>query len=62
MARRTGEGAPVKLVVYRDAYHAFNFQRARPIEFLGHHLEHNEAATTAAWAETVAALREAFGR
>ena len=62
MARRSGEGAPVKLVVYPDAYHAFNFQRARPIEFLGHHIEHDEAATAAAWAETRAALREAFGR
>jgi dienelactone hydrolase len=62
MARRSGEGEPVKLVVYPDTYHAFNFLRAGPTVFLGHHLEHNEAATAAAWAETTAALREAFGR
>jgi dienelactone hydrolase len=62
MARRSGEGEPVKLVVYPAAYHAFNFQFAKPIVYLGHHLESNEPATRAAWAETVAALRAAFGR
>jgi dienelactone hydrolase len=62
MARRSGEGAPVKLVVYPAAYHAFNFRRARPIEFLGHHIEYDEAATAAAWTEATAALRDAFGR
>ncbi|MBI2741836.1 MAG: dienelactone hydrolase family protein [Rhodospirillales bacterium] len=62
MARRSGEGAPVRLIVYPDAYHAFNFQFAKPITVLGHHIESNEAATRAAWAETVAALRAAFGR
>jgi dienelactone hydrolase len=62
MARRSGEGAPVKLVVYPDAYHAFNFQRAKPTVFLGHRLEYNEAADRAAWTETVTALHAAFGR
>ena len=61
VAYRSGEGAPVRLVVYPGAYHAFNFHFDRPIDFLGHHLEPNEAATQAAWAETTTALREAFG-
>jgi len=62
VARRTGEGAPVKLFVYPDAYHGFNFARDKPANLYGHHIEYNEAAARAAWAETVAALRAAFGR
>jgi dienelactone hydrolase len=62
MARRTGDGAPVKLVVYPGAYHGFNFARDKPATVYGHHIEYNEAATAAAWAETTAALRAAFGR
>jgi dienelactone hydrolase len=64
MARRNGEGAPLRLVVYPGAYHAFNATSLRdaPKIFFGHHLEYNEAADRAAWNETVAALRQAFGR
>lgn len=64
MARRSGEGAPLHLIVYPGAYHAFNASSLRggPREFMGHHLEYNEAADKAAWAETVRWLREAFGR
>jgi dienelactone hydrolase len=63
MARRTGVGAPMRLVIYPDAYHAFNFASLRkPVTKLGHHLEYNEAADKAAWAETLAALKGAFGR
>lgn len=64
VARRSSEGAPLRLVVYPDAYHSFNMVtlRDRPITYQGHHLEYNEAADHAAWAETVAALRTAFGR
>jgi len=61
MARRTGLGASMRLVVYSEAHHAFNL----PIEarrFYGQHLEYNEAATRAAWSETAALLRQAFGR
>jgi dienelactone hydrolase len=63
MARRSSEGAPLRLVVYPGAYHAFDAVtlRDRPTTFLGHHLEYNEAADRAAWAETVTALRMAFG-
>jgi len=64
MARRSGEGAPLRLVVYPGAYHAFNARslRDRPHDLLGHHLEYNEAADTAAWDAMTAALRDAFGR
>jgi dienelactone hydrolase len=64
MARRSGEGAPLRLVVYPGAYHSFNARslRDRPREAFGHHVEYNEAADLAAWDEMVAALRQAFGR
>ena len=64
MARRTGEGAPLRLIVYPGAYHAFNARSliGRPHEVFGHHVEYNEAADTAAWGEMTAALRQAFGR
>ena len=64
VARRNGEGAPLRLVVYPGAYHAFDVLNLRdqPRTLLGHHLEYNEAADRAAWAETAAALHQAFGR
>jgi dienelactone hydrolase len=61
MARRSGLGAAMRLVVYPDAHHAFNL----PLEsrrFYGQQLEYNEAADRAAWSETAALLRQAFGR
>jgi len=61
MARRKTLGAPVRLVVYPDAHHAFNL-KAPPRSYYGHYHEYNEAADRAAWSETVAALRQAFGR
>lgn len=61
MARRRGLGAPLRLVVYPDVHHAFNLDlQAR--RYYGHRLEFNESADRAAWAETVAILRQAFGR
>jgi dienelactone hydrolase len=62
VARRSSEGAPLKLVVYPDTYHAFNYPRTKPVTSFGHHIEYNEAAARAAWEETVGALRAAFGR
>jgi dienelactone hydrolase len=64
MARRTGDGAPVKLIVYPGTYHAFTARSliGRPREIFGHHIEYNEAADTAAWSEMTAALHQAFGR
>jgi dienelactone hydrolase len=61
MAKRTGLGAALRLVVYPDAHHAFNL----PLDarrFYGQQLEYNEAADHAAWNETAALLRRAFGR
>jgi len=51
----------MKLVVYPDARHAFNLPLP-PRRSYGYQLEYNEAADTAAWSETTAALRSAFGR
>jgi len=64
MARRSGAGAPLRLIVYPGAYHAFNATtlRDRPRTYQGHHLEYNEAADRAAWSETTALLRQVFGR
>lgn len=61
MARRTGLGAAIRLVTYPDAHHAFNL-RLEPRRFYGQMLEYNEAADRAAWSETAALLRQAFGR
>ena len=61
MARRKGLGAPMRLVVLPDAHHSFNL-KLPPRSHYGHHLEYNEAADRAAWSETAAALRAAFGR
>ncbi|MDI1286575.1 MAG: dienelactone hydrolase family protein [Reyranella sp.] len=64
MAQRSGEGALLRLVVYPGAHYGFNMAslRDKPVSYLGHHIEYNEAADRAALAETVAALRQAFGR
>jgi len=64
VAQRNGHGAPIRLVVYPGAHHAFDAAslRAKPRTFFGFRLEYNEAADRAAWTEAVAALRSAFGR
>jgi len=46
ISRQKGEGAPVRLVVYPGAYHAFDVPSLQtPIQYFGHHLEFNQAAT-----------------
>jgi dienelactone hydrolase len=46
ISRQKSEGAPVRLVVYPGAYHAFDAVGLQtPIQFLGHHLEFNKPAT-----------------
>lgn len=64
MAKRSGEGAPLRLVVYPGAHHAFTSSRLRgkPETTYGYRNEYNEAAARAAWDEERAALRAAFGR
>jgi dienelactone hydrolase len=55
ISRRKGEGVPVRLVVYPDAFHAFDAPGLRaPVEYFGHHLEFNEAATN----QSIEAVRE----
>jgi dienelactone hydrolase len=45
ISRRKSEGAPIRLIVYPGAYHAFDAPGLQtPIQFLGHRLEFNQAA------------------
>ena len=62
MARRPADGPQARLVVYPGARHGFNFPWPGPTMVLGHRLEYDDAATRAAWEETVATLRAAFAR
>jgi dienelactone hydrolase len=59
MTLRDGKGAPVKLVVYPRATHAFNAP-APPREYLGHHLEYDAEATADAWAQVRSFLHESL--
>ena len=61
MSRRTGLGATMKLVVYPQTRHAFNLPLPAR-RYYGYHLEYSESADRAAWNETAALLRLAFGR
>jgi dienelactone hydrolase len=46
ISRRKSEGAPIRLIVYPGAYHGFDAPGlATPIQFFGHRLEFNQAAT-----------------
>ena len=46
ISRHKGDGAPIKLLVYPGAYHAFDASSLeRPIQYFGHHLEFNRSAT-----------------
>jgi len=55
ISRQRGEGVPIKLVVLPGAYHSFDSPNlTSPVNFLGHHLEFNQAATD----QSVAVLRE----
>jgi dienelactone hydrolase len=59
MIRRDGKETPVKLVVYPDATHAFNFP-GPPREYLGHHLEYDAEATADAWAQVRSFLHKSL--
>jgi dienelactone hydrolase len=46
MSRQKGEGTPIRLIVYPNAYHGFDLSNLRaPITYFGHHLEYNKEAT-----------------
>jgi dienelactone hydrolase len=55
ISRQKSDGAPVRLVVYPGAYHAFDAQGLQtPIQVLGHHLEFNKPAAD----QAIETLRE----
>jgi dienelactone hydrolase len=55
ISRRKGDGVPMKLIVYPGAYHSFDAPQLKtPVQFLGHHLEFNQAATD----QSTGAVRE----
>jgi len=55
ISRQKGRGAPIKLIVYPDAYHGFDAPSLKtPAKLLGHHLEFNQSATD----QSIVALRE----
>jgi dienelactone hydrolase len=55
ISRQKDLGAPIKLIVYPDAYHAFDAPNpTTPARLPGHHLEFNQAATD----QSIVALRE----
>jgi dienelactone hydrolase len=46
ISRQKTDGAPIRLIVYPDAYHGFDAPNLKtPRQFFGHHLEFNQAAT-----------------
>ncbi len=55
ISRDGARGVPIKLIVLPGAYHSFDSPNlTTPVNFLGHHLEFNQAATD----QSVAAVRE----
>jgi dienelactone hydrolase len=55
ISRHKGDGVPIKLIVYPGAYHSFDAPGLKtPVQFLGHHLEFNQAATD----RSIEAVRE----
>lgn len=46
ISRQKGEGIPVRLIVYPNAYHGFDLPNLRvPIKYFGHHHEYNKEVT-----------------
>ncbi|MBR1147033.1 dienelactone hydrolase family protein [Bradyrhizobium sp. AUGA SZCCT0431] len=55
ISRQKDRGAPIKLIVYPDAYHAFDAPNVTtPAKLSGHRLEFNQTATD----QSIVALRE----
>lgn len=54
MSRTTGEGSPIKLIVYPGAHQSFDSPRTTPIDYLGYHLEFSQSATD----QAIEAVRE----
>jgi dienelactone hydrolase len=63
MARRTGSGSTVRLIVYPSAYHSFDVPSLQPGKRLfGHWLEYNPAAAESAVKEVQHFLMEKFAK
>jgi dienelactone hydrolase len=46
VSRQKGEGIPIRLIVFPNAYHGFDLSNLRaPITYFGHHQEYNKEAT-----------------
>lgn len=62
--RLAPDSAPVTLIIYPNAHHAFTYSRLgdRPIFVFGHRLEYNAAAAQAAVAEMRKFLEENLRR
>jgi dienelactone hydrolase len=60
MARRDGKGAPVRLVVYPGATHAFDIPAPARL-YLGHHLAYDPQATADAWRQVRGFLQTTLG-
>jgi dienelactone hydrolase len=46
VSRQKGEGTPIRLIVYPNAYHGFDLPNLRaPVTYFGHHQEYNKDAT-----------------
>ncbi|MBR1157161.1 hypothetical protein [Bradyrhizobium sp. JYMT SZCCT0428] len=49
MSRQKGEGIPVQLIVYPNAYHGFDLPFFQvPVTYFGHHHEYNNDVTVQA--------------
>jgi dienelactone hydrolase len=63
ISRRKGDGVPMRLIVYPDAWHAFDApQLQTPVQFLGHRLQFNASATEQASEAMRAFLDETLGK
>lgn len=62
ISRQKVEGAPVRLIVYPGAYHAFDVPSFKmPVRLFGHHLEFNKAAADRSAEELHAFLDATIG-
>jgi dienelactone hydrolase len=63
ISRQKDQGIPIKLIVYPDAYHAFDAAGlTTPVLLLGHRLEYNASATDQSMSAVQEFLRAQIGR
>jgi dienelactone hydrolase len=62
-SRTIGEGIPMRLVVYPEAYHGFNVPTFRtPVDIAGYHLEYNQSAADQSFEELRKFLHSTTGK